>query len=106
MAPGPGPGMAPSGSAWRRKDCGDGQASLKVLGCGLVTGGVTPGKTGFVPCCDLSARGHRPRPGWRSWPNQELDHLALAAPDVSHHSPAEPPSRDRNHVPSDEGENA
>ena len=54
---------------------------------------VTPGMTGLVPCCDLSARGHRPRPGWRSWPDQELDHLALAAPDVSHHSPAEPPSR-------------
>ena len=64
-----------------------------VVGCGLVTAGVTPGMTGFVPCCDLSARGCRPRPGWRSWPDQELDHLALAAPGVSHHSPAEPPSR-------------
>ena len=63
------------------------------MGCGLVTAGVTPGKTGFVPCCDLSARGRRPRTGWRSWPDQELDHLALAAPGVSHHSPAEPPSR-------------
>ncbi len=31
--------------------------------------------------------------GWRSWPDQKLDHLVLAAPDVSHHSPAEPPSR-------------
>ena len=30
-----------------------------VLGCGLVTAGVTPGVTGFVPCCDLSARGCR-----------------------------------------------
>jgi len=39
-----------------------------VLGCGLVTAGVTPGMTGFVPWCDLSARGCRPRPGWRSWP--------------------------------------
>ncbi len=58
-----------------------------------MTASVTPGMTGFVPCCDLSARGHRPRPGWRSWPDQELDHLALAAPDVSQHSPAEPPSR-------------
>ena len=64
-----------------------------VVGCGLVTAGVTPGVTGFVPCCDLSARGCRPRPGRRSWPDQELDHPALAAPDVSHHSPAESPSR-------------
>src|SRR3954462_15863500 len=46
-----------------------------------------------MPWCDLSARGRRPRPGRRNWPDQELDHLALAAPDVSHHSPAEPPSR-------------
>lgn len=49
--------------------------------------------TGLVPCCDLSARGDRPRPGWRSWPDQEPDHLASAAPGVSHHSPAEPSSR-------------
>ena len=48
---------------------------MLVLGCGLVTAGVTPGMTGFVPCCDLSARGYRPRPGWRNWPDQELDHL-------------------------------
>ena len=51
-------------------------------GLWLVTTGVTPGVTGFVPCCDLSARGCWPRPGWRSWPDQELDHLALEAPDV------------------------
>ena len=77
-----------------------------VLGCGLVTAGVTHGMTGFVPWCDLSARGRRPRPGWRSWPDQELDHLALAAPGVSHHSPAEPPSRSGTTSPSGEGENA
>src|SRR5688572_12435400 len=81
------------GALTRRKDCEDRLRSLMVLGCGLVTAGVTPGKTGFVPCCDLSARGRRPRTGWRSWPDQELDHLALASPGVSHHSPAEPPSR-------------
>ena len=75
-------------------------------GLWLVTTGVTPAETGFVPLCDLSARGCRPRPGWRSWPDQELDHLALAAPGVSHHSPAEPSVSDRNHVPSTEGENA
>ncbi len=60
----------------------------------------------LVPWCDLSARSRRPRPGRRSLPDQELDHLAFAAPGVSHHSPAEPSSRDRNHVPSGEGENA
>ena len=80
-------------AASRRCDCEDHQRSLMVVGCGLVIAGVTPGVTGFVPCCDLSARGCRPRPGWRSWPDQELDHPALAAPGVSHHSPAEPPSR-------------
>src|SRR5690349_7936772 len=63
-----------------------------VMGCGLVTAGVTHAVTGFVPWCDLSARGRRPRPGRRCWPDQELDHPALAAPGVSHHSPAEPPS--------------
>ena len=31
----------------RRKDCEDRQRSLMVLGCGLATAGVTPGKTGF-----------------------------------------------------------
>ena len=77
----------------RWNDCEDRVRSLMVMGCGLVTAGVTPGKTGFVPCCDMSARCRRPRPGWRSWPDQELDHLALVAPGVSHHSPAEPPSR-------------
>lgn len=46
-------------------------ASLMVLGFGLVIAGVTPGMTGFVPCCDMSARGCRPRPGWRGWPDQE-----------------------------------
>ncbi|MCA1782292.1 MAG: transposase, partial [Intrasporangiaceae bacterium] len=40
-----------------------------------------------------------PGPGWRSWPDQELDRLALAAPGVSHHSPAETSVPDRNHVP-------
>src|SRR4051794_1223922 len=52
-----------------------------------------------MPWCDLSARGCRPRPGWRSWPDQELDHLALTAPGVSHHSPAEPSSRTGTRVP-------
>ena len=64
--------------------------SRKVRGCGLVTAGVTPAETGFVPLCDLAAHRGWPRPGWRSWPDQELDRLALAAPGVSHHSPAEP----------------
>src|SRR3954463_8556211 len=64
-----------------------------VMGCCSVTAGVTHVVTGFVPCCDLSARGCWPRPGRRKWPDQELDHLALVAPGVSHHSPAEPPSR-------------
>jgi hypothetical protein len=31
----------------RRYDCEDRQRSLMVLGCGLVTTGVTPGMTGF-----------------------------------------------------------
>ena len=44
----------------RWKDCEDRQRSLMVLGCGSVTAGVTPGMTGFVPWCDLSARGRRP----------------------------------------------
>jgi hypothetical protein len=61
---------------WRRYDCEDRLRSLMVLGCGLVTAGVTPGMTGLVPCCDLSTRGCRPRPGRRSWPDQELDYLA------------------------------
>src|SRR6476469_5910240 len=68
-------------------------------GVWLVTTSVTHDVTGLVPWCDLSARGRRPRPGWRSWPDQELDRLALAAPCVSHHSPAEPPSRTGTHVP-------
>src|SRR6478609_4458348 len=73
-------------------------------GLWLVAASVTPGKTGFVPCCDLSARGCRPRPGWRSWPDQVLDRLALAAPDVAHHSPAEPPSRTgTTSLPANEG---
>jgi hypothetical protein len=54
-----------------------------------------PGMTGFRallrPVRSWSPA--RPRPGWRSWPDQEPDHLALEAPDVSHHSPADPPSR-------------
>jgi hypothetical protein len=66
-------GIAP---APRRNDCEDRLRSLMVLGCGLVTAGVTPGMTGSVPWCDLSARGRRPQPGRRSWPDQELDHLA------------------------------
>src|SRR4051812_37550331 len=68
-------------------------------GLWLVTASVTPEVTGLVPCCDLSARGRRPRPGRRSWPDQELDHPAFAAPGVSHHSPAEPSSRTGTHVP-------
>ena len=57
---------------WRRCDCEDSFAALMVMGCGLVTAGVTHVVTGFVPCCDLSARGCWPRPGgvspwrWRS----------------------------------------
>jgi hypothetical protein len=47
----------------RRIDCEDRQRSPKGAGLWLVTASVTPGMTGFVPCCDLSARGHRPRPG-------------------------------------------
>ena len=57
-------------------------------GLWLATAGVTHGVTGFVPCCDVSARGRRPRPGRRSWPDEELDPLALVASGVSHHSPA------------------
>ena len=34
-----------------------------VIGCGALTGGVTHVVTGFVPCCDLSARGCWSRPG-------------------------------------------
>jgi hypothetical protein len=58
------------------------------------------------PSEDLSAHGCGPRPGWRSWPDQELDRLVLAAPDVSHHGPAESPSRTGTTSPSGEGENA
>jgi hypothetical protein len=46
--------------------CEDRQREPVVLGLRLVTASVTPGMTGLVPCCDLSARGHRPRAGWRS----------------------------------------
>jgi hypothetical protein len=34
---------------WRRSDCEDRLCSLMVVGCGLVTAGVTLGVTGFVP---------------------------------------------------------
>ncbi len=91
--PGHGPQVVTRCVRRRRCDCEDSFAALMVMGCGLVTAGVTHVVTGFVPCCDLSARGCWPRPGRRCWPDQELDHPAFAAPGVSHHSPAEPPSR-------------
>jgi hypothetical protein len=41
------PTCALLGALSRRKDCEDRQRSLMVLGCELVTAGVTPGMTGF-----------------------------------------------------------
>ena len=63
----------------------------KGAGLWLVTTSVTPRMTGFVPCCDMSARGHRT--GWRSWPDQELDHLGSMSSSASTRTstPTQPP---------------
>jgi len=55
-------------AASRRSDCEDRLRSLMVLGCGWWSRAWPPEWLAFVPCCDLSARGCRPRPGGRSWP--------------------------------------
>ena len=53
------------------KSCVDRGRSLMVMGCGLVTAGVTPGKNGDAALLRLVRSWLPARPDWRSWPDQE-----------------------------------
>ena len=105
------PPLAPAQETPRAgtRDCEDSVRSLLVLGCGAVTSVVTPRVTGFVPLTGL-VRSGLPAPARpECWPDQELDRRALAAPVVSHHSPADlrpgpeprPSRKERTHDHSD-----